>query len=362
MIKRKLLFILHFPPPVHGSAVVGKQIFESKVINEAIDGDYVNLSTSRSLDEIGKRGGVKYLRVFFIYLNVLYRLCTNKYDLCYLAITVTSAGLLRDAPLVLLCKLFGKKVVLHQHNKGVSLFHNRRLYNWIYRKIYHNSKVILLSWYLYGDISKYVNKSEVCICPNGIKPLDFLPYRDIQDTYHFLFLSNLIESKGCFVLLDACKILNEKGYSFVCDFVGGESSLISKSVLECEIKKRHLEANVIYHGKKTGDDKAAFFLAADAFVFPTMNDCFPLVLLEAMQYKLPVISTNIGAILDELLDNETGYIVPQKNPYALADKMELLLKNPNNGRSMGQAGYDYYLANFTEDKFENRMREILLSL
>lgn len=54
--KPRILFIATFPPPIHGSAMVSQQIKDSKLINDAFDGDYVNLGTSRKMEEIGKGG------------------------------------------------------------------------------------------------------------------------------------------------------------------------------------------------------------------------------------------------------------------------------------------------------------------
>ena len=55
-MKQKVLFIAPLPPPVHGSAMVSQYIKDSRVVNEAFDCDFVNLSTSRSMEEIGKGG------------------------------------------------------------------------------------------------------------------------------------------------------------------------------------------------------------------------------------------------------------------------------------------------------------------
>ena len=52
----KILFIAPLPPPVHGSSMVSKYIKESTLIQESFDCDFVNLSTSRTMDEIGKGG------------------------------------------------------------------------------------------------------------------------------------------------------------------------------------------------------------------------------------------------------------------------------------------------------------------
>ncbi len=52
-MKKRILLIASFPPPVHGSAVVSQQIKESKLINDTFDCDYINLSTSRTMEEAG---------------------------------------------------------------------------------------------------------------------------------------------------------------------------------------------------------------------------------------------------------------------------------------------------------------------
>ena len=58
-MKSKFLFILHLPPPVHGSAMVGQYIKDSKVVDNAFDARFINLSTSLTIDEIGKNPIVK---------------------------------------------------------------------------------------------------------------------------------------------------------------------------------------------------------------------------------------------------------------------------------------------------------------
>lgn len=55
----RILFIAPFPPPVHGSAMVSQQIRDCRVINSVFRCDYVNLSTSRRMDEIGRRSPIK---------------------------------------------------------------------------------------------------------------------------------------------------------------------------------------------------------------------------------------------------------------------------------------------------------------
>ena len=55
-----------------------------------------------------------------------------------------------------------------------------------------------------------------------------------------------------------------------------------------EVDKRNLNDRIAYVGRKVGEEKEAFFRQSDVFVFPTYyyNECFPLVILEAMEYKM----------------------------------------------------------------------------
>ena len=179
---------------------------------------------------------------------------------------------------------------------------------------------------------------------------------------HLLILSNLIPSKGVYVLLDACKILKDKGYKFVCDFVGGESKEITKEVFEKAVDERGLNEIVYYKGPKYGDEKNEFFANSDIFVQPTLNDCFPLTLLEAMQYKLPIITTNEGAIEDIVTPLVNGIITISRTPEELSNNIALLLKEECQRRIFGENGYKIFKEKFTQEQFEENILKLLISV
>ena len=369
--KPHILFVGTLPPPVHGSAVVSQQIKDSKFINDAFDCDWINLGTSRSMDEIGKKTLAKPFRLLGALCKEFWCLLTRHYDFCYLAITCHGAGFLKDSPFILMAKLFRKKIVIHQHNKGMANDVVRWPYRWLLPLCYKNAKVILLSWYLYPDIEKVVKKENVFICPNGIKVAE-LPVQGsrfkVQDSPEsnrvprLLFLSNLIESKGVLVLLDALKILKDKGYSFICDFVGGETKEIDAMRFAEEVEKRGLNEIAIYQGRKYGEEKEKAFEQSDVFVLPTMNDCFPLVLLEAMEHKLPCVTTRMGGIEDIVEDGVNGLLSELNNPVSLADCIGKLITDGNLRRKMGEEGFSKLNDMFTNERFEQRMAQILTTL
>lgn len=368
-MKPKILFIMHMPPPVHGAAMVGQYIHDSKLINEKFEGHYINLTTAKNLQDIGKVGIRKLVDFVMQLRRIRKSLKAIRPDLVYVTPNACGGAFYKDYIVVQMIKRMGFQVVVHYHNKGVATRQNRFLDNFLYQRFFKGIKVILLSECLYDDVKKYVDRGDVLVCGNGIpssaieslvssspamtSPEDKVP--------HLLFLSNLLISKGVVVLLDSLKVLKEKGCRFVCDFVGGETVEMDAAMFQAEVVKRGLEGMVVYHGRKYGKDKEAFLNAADIFVFPTFyhNECFPLVLLEAMEHGVACISTTEGGIPGIIDNGKTGFLVPKHDASALADKILLLLSNPDLRCNMGKAGREKFEKEFTLNVFENRMTWIL---
>lgn len=369
VMKQKILFIMHMPPPVHGAAMVGQYIHDSKLINEKFEGHYINLTTAKNLQDIGKVGFRKFVDFVMLLRRIRKSLKTINPELVYVTPNACGGAFYKDYIVVQMIKRMGCQVVVHYHNKGVSTRQNRFLDSFLYQRFFKGIKVILLSECLYGDVKKYVKREDVFVCGNGIP--DVIENSACSETVasdhidgkvpHVLFLSNLLISKGVVVLLDSLKVLKEKGCRFVCDFVGGETVEMDAAMFQAEVAKRELEGMVVYHGRKYGNDKEAFLNAADMFVFPTFyhNECFPLVLLEAMQHHLPCVSTTEGGIPGIIDDGKTGFLVPKHDAETLAEKIQTLLSDADLRQRMGEAGREKYEKEFTLEVFEKRMAEIL---
>lgn len=361
--KKNILFILHNPPPVHGSSIVGQYIKNSTLINDAFECRYINLLVSRSITETGKTSVLKVFRFAAVWFRLLSEILKNRPDLCYLALTATGAAFYKDVMLVVLLRIFHIKRVYHLHNKGVSQNQDKGINKVLYRFVFKDADVILLSRYLYKDIETFVPESRIYICPNGIKntSTNAKPVAVRKDyPVRILFLSNLIETKGVFILLDACSVLQNKGVDFVCNFVGAEGDLNVAQFNE-KVIQNNLSDKVNYLGKKYGQDKQEIFSKSEIFSFPTYysNECFPLVLLEAMSEGLPIVSTYEGGIPDIVEEGVNGFLVPQQNVVALADKLETLICNSELRFKMGNANKFKFETQFKLEIFEQRITEIL---
>lgn len=365
MDKDTILFIMHMPPPVHGAAMVGKYIHDSKLINETFDCHYINLSTAKDLTDIGKAGIKKALVFIRLLLNIRKQVKTLRPELVYVTPNAKGKAFYKDFIVVQMLKSFGCKVVCHYHNKGVKTRQDRWLDDWLYRRFFKRIKVILLVETLYDDVRKYVKREDVFICPNGI-PETGKPVMERKENKvpHILFLSNLLVDKGVLVLLDALQILKERGCSFVCDFVGGETAEIDAARFSEEVEKRQLNTVAVYKGRKYGKDKEDALEASDIFVFPTFygNETFGLVNLEAMQHHKPVISTNEGGIPDIVKDGVNGIICEKENKDSLALAIQRLLEDEVLRKEMGNKGYRLFKEKYTLARFESNMSALLTEI
>lgn len=167
-MKPTVLFIMHMPPPVHGAAMMGQYIHDSKLINEQFDCHYINLSTAKSLQDIGKIGLHKMIAFVRLLHRIRKELSLLRPNLVYVTPNACGGAFYKDFMVVQMIKRMGYPVIVHYHNKGVATRQDRMLDNWLYRHFFKDIKVILLSECLYEDVKKYVRREDVFVCPNGI--------------------------------------------------------------------------------------------------------------------------------------------------------------------------------------------------
>jgi L-malate glycosyltransferase len=366
-LKSKILFILHLPPPIHGAAMVGQSIRQSRIINDTFECHFIKLSTSKKINESGKGSFRKLPQILKLYIKIFSALIKNRYDLCYFNITSKGLGFYKDFVIVILLKIFGCKIVYHYHNKGISERQNNWFLNFMKRIQFKNANVILISSLLYYDVAKFFHEEKIHYCANGIPEISGINLdvinsnRAAKEIPDILYFSNMMVEKGVFTLLEACKMLYSRGISFNMIFIGDWVD-IKESEFNDYIKLNNLQDNIFYGGKKYGEEKYAYFENSDIFVLPTHNDVFPLSILEAMQFGLPIISSKEGGIPDMVFENENGYLVNKKNVIELADKIQYLIQNPDARIRMGVASRKKFQEQFKINVFENNLIRYLKAI
>lgn len=355
--KDKILFIVQLPPPVHGVTMMNNNLINSEILRSNFHFDIINLHFIKSIDEISKYSIRKVFKAIGFGYEITKKLLRNKPDLVYFTISPKGYAFFRDSLYVCILKAFRKKIVFHLHGKGIrenarSNFIINALSTWILK----NSYVICLSERLIPDIEE-VYRSTPFVVQNGIIVRSDSSESKTHVTGsnpNILYLSNYARDKGILILIDALKILKDKGVSFNARLVGAPANLTTEFLLNM-IREQHLEKFVQVTGPLYDEEKRAEFKKADLFVFPSLNDAFPLVILEAMQYSLPVVASFEGGIPDMVIEKETGFLIADIDANKLADKLSVLLENEDLRHEMGSRGHIRFMDNFTIDHFEKNM-------
>lgn len=329
-------------------------LINSELIKQNFFIDVVDLKFSKSIKGLEKFSLLKVFKAILYGFKIVSKVIAYKPDLVYFTLSPAGFAFYRDAYYVFILKLLNFKIVFHMHGKGIKKnIINSSFNKWLYTWVFKNTYVICLSEKLSTDI-KSVYQSVPFIVPNGIpvQPISnqALPRKN-GSIPKILYVSNYVRNKGVLVLIEALGVLKNKGYDFNAKLVGAPSNLTIE-MLNTIVCKEKLAPYVQVLGPLHGDDKFVEFKNADIFVFPTYNDSFPLVSLEAMQFSLPVISTFEGSIPDIVINNETGFLVETKNAQMLADKIEILLENKDLRIAMGEQGHVRFKNNYTLSHFE----------
>ena len=178
-----------------------------------------------------------------------------------------------------------------------------------------------------------------------------------------LFVGRLVERKGVTHLIEAVARLRER--SLRLEVVGDGPE---RPRLEALAHSRGVADRVMFRGKISDAELRRAYAAADVFVLPSVLDArgdtegLGVVLLEAMNYAVPVIASRIGGIVDIVADGETGLLVPPGDETALASALERVLSDPALARRLGEAGRERLAERFNWDAITARWDAVYRSL
>jgi glycosyltransferase involved in cell wall biosynthesis len=177
--------------------------------------------------------------------------------------------------------------------------------------------------------------------------------RGSDDAPRVLAVGRLRAKKGLDTLIDACRLLHERGCRVRCEIVGyGEEH----DALAHRIENAGLGRHVRLAGKLAREQVIDAYARADVFVQPSRitadgdRDGIPNVLLEAMAMGLPVVASAVSGIPEVVRDGVNGLLVPADAPLALADAIERVLARPQEAAALGRAARESVADGFDNDR------------
>ncbi len=363
MAKKRVLLIGSVPPPYHGSNIYFENLLRSRV-QEVFEVTHLDTSDHRSLDNIER---VDLVNVWLGVRNVvelLWLLLTRRFDLIYVPIAPSFPAFLRDGLFLLLTRWFsGAPRVVHLHRQGFRReFYDRvgKVGRWFIRSaLKGTARAIVLGKRLRRAFDGLVPEERVVVVPNGIvPPIDQPPRRDPEKPVVFGYLGNLFRTKGVMELLRAFAVVHRRYPEVRLQIAGGwwkkDASL--KQEVDRFLQVHWLKGVVDLWGVVQGDRKDTFFRSIDVLVFVTQDEGFGLVLLEAMAYAVPVISSRgVGSIPEIVQHSSTGILVDPHNIDEIASAMEWMIEHPQERIAMGMAGRRRFEEEYTMDRNVERM-------
>ena len=199
--------------------------------------------------------------------------------------------------------------------------------------------------------------------PNGVDPQRFRPIKGYEKVKRnlgidkkqcVLFVGRLIPRKGLPFLIEAAKrIVKERSETaFV---IVGNGPL--RNHLSAYLEKVHLSGNFVFLGDVNEKVLPIIYNCADVFAFPSIQEGQGIALLEAQATAKPVVTFNVGGVIEPIVDKETGLLI-RPDSHELADAILKLLSNTSLSESMGRKGREFVCNNLSWDICAKRMLQI----
>jgi len=171
-------------------------------------------------------------------------------------------------------------------------------------------------------------------------------------------VGNIVPSKGWVYFLDAADQITQSHPSIHFLIIGAESD--TQAQYAAKVRNRILELGLEDRVTLTGYRRDVEDLLAllDIFMMASLNEGTPLAILEAMATGTPVIATDVGGISEQVIDGETGILLPPKDSGALVKACRYLLSNAELQKKLGKAGCEHVKTSYSLKSCVRKHREL----
>lgn len=362
----KLLIIGQTPPPYVGQMLSIESLVKAQYRD--IQVYHTRMNYSQTTDQIGKVRIRKLFHLLRVIFESSYKILRHRIDVIYYPPGADPVPVLRDIATLLVLRRFRRKLILVFHASGlcerISSWQGIRF--WLFKKAFFFPDAAIQKSALNPPDGEFIKAGAIYTVPNGW-PDQFERFRErkaINFVPVILFVGLLREDKGVEVLIEAARLLRERGRKFRVQLVGEFTSEEYRERLFREVSDKGLDQCVDFCGRMIGDEKWAHYRGADIFCFPThySSESFGNVLVEAMMFELPVVSTTWRGISGIVEEGITGFLTEIKDPEAVAKRLSRLLDDEKLRISMGRAGRERYLEKFTIETYVEKTRTVVLEV
>lgn len=346
--KVKVLVAGSFPPPLYGSALMNEYVYRIESEIFSFDKFIINFNDN-PLDV--EKFKLRKIILFFVKLFHFY-FRIKEYDILIYTHSFRKIAFLKDLFFIFCALIRKKKVVLFAQGNGFDkniMSFSKLSQNFIFKLLLSISGVVTVSKKIRKEYYKYLDKDNIVSIYNYYDFTEYptvLPKKFNDLKFTVLFLSSITRQKGIYTLIEVIKAVLDR-YEFI--IAGGFTQKKEEKEIRNLLKGYK---NVKIFGRVESEEKIKLFLNSDIFMFPSLNDSFGLVLLEAMYFGLPIITTPQGAITEYFIDGKNGFIVPENDTNAFIQSLDKLSQDKSLYESISRFNIEYVKNNFTKKIFD----------
>jgi len=363
-IRSDILLVGQTPPPYHGQAVVTGMLFDHDWGDLRVE--RLRMAYSHSIDVVGRASLGKIIHLFSLILQTWIIAFTKRPRIFYyLPASANKAPVIRDVIYLISVRWCFSKVVFHYHAGGLPEYlESAGVLGRIAKRMYAKADVSIEICKTNHSPSEIFAARQTAYVPNGLDVELKSRARPIGGRLRVMFLGALNEGKGVMDVIRAAKMLKERGLDVEFQMVGAWASEKFKVEALALVAGGNLSEVVYFSGVLKGDAKWQAYADADVFFFPShyQSENFPLVLIEAMAFGLPVVSTNWRGIPQLVGESNAAILCEINAPEEYADVVEELCKNAEKRNEMGKASRKHYEACYTRERFVCRMEKIFQNI
>lgn len=236
---------------------------------------------------------------------------------------------------IFLTKFFRRKVVLHVHGGGFKEYFNKNK-DYVLKRLEKCDVIIALteSWKVFFNEMGLKN---VMVVPNIVDMPIVGNTREIDGKVHMLYLGLITKQKGIYDLIDMISEYKEILKDKLILHIGGNGEI---KELQKLIVENSLAEFVKFEGWVSGSKKCSLLSQSDIFILPSYIEGLPISILEAMAYKLPIISTPVGGIPEIIEDGKNGFLVTPGDKKELYKVLRKLVDDGDLRHTMGNFSYE----------------------
>lgn len=192
---------------------------------------------------------------------------------------------------------------------------------------------------------------------------EFKKKNGLENKFILLTIGRLVKRKGVDRIILALTSLNKLLPKLTYVILGGGPDEAYLRGLANSTSSNFAQ-HIIFTGVLTGRDKWLWLAACDAFIMTARDDdgdveSFGIVYLEAGLYKKPVIASNVGGVVEAVVDGVTGIMVDQKNTDEIAEAISYLFSNPEICKKLGEQGRARAMEKFEWSVLTNNFYNII---